>query len=54
MKRSPVPHGPESVEPDTDETGLPWLHTWKGVYLLVIVHFAIWLALLVALTHFFS
>ena len=54
MKRSSVPPSPEPVEPDADETGLPWLHTWKGVYLLVIVHFAIWIALLVALTHFFS
>jgi hypothetical protein len=54
MKRSPVPPGPESVEPDADETGLPWLHTWRGVYLFVVVHFAIWIAFLVALTHFFS
>ena len=54
MKRSSVPLGRESVEPGADKTGLPWLHTWKGVYLLVIVHFAIWIALLVALTHFFS
>ena len=51
MKRPP---DVESVEPEGEETGLPWLHTWKGVYLVVIIHFAIWIALLVALTDFFS
>ena len=44
----------ESVEPESDETGLPWLRTWNRVYLVVIIHFAIWIVLLVALTHFFS
>jgi hypothetical protein len=44
----------ESVEPADDETGLPWLHTWNRVYLVVLINFAIWIALLVALTHFFS
>ena len=43
-----------SVDPETDETGLPWLRTWNHVYLLVIIHFAIWIALLVALTNLFS
>ena len=47
MKRS-------SVEPKADETGLPWLSTWNRVYLLVLINFAIWIALLVALTDFFS
>jgi len=44
----------ESVESEGDETGLPWLHTWNRVYLLVIINFAIWIALLVGLTHFFT
>jgi hypothetical protein len=30
------------------------LRTWNQVYLLVIIHFAIWIALLVVLTDFFS
>ena len=47
MKRYPV-------DPEADETGLPWLRTWSQVYLLVIIHFAIWIGLLVGLTHFFS
>ena len=51
MKRSPVL---DPAEPEADETGLPWLRTWNHVYLLVIIHFAIWIALLVALTNFFS
>jgi hypothetical protein len=43
-----------AVESEAEETGLPWLCTWNRVYLLVIIHFAIWIALLVALTDFFS
>jgi hypothetical protein len=35
-------------------TGLPWLHTWKGVYLFVLGSFIIWVGLLVALTVIFS
>jgi hypothetical protein len=51
MKRSPTTG---SVDSEAEETGLPWLRTWNHVYLLVIIHFAIWIALLVALTDFFS
>ena len=51
MKRSPAI---KSVTPEDDETGLPGLRTWNRVYLLVIIHFAIWIGLLVALTDFFS
>jgi hypothetical protein len=43
-----------SVAPEANETGLPWLPTWKGVYLVVIIHFVLWVTLLVALTVFFS
>jgi hypothetical protein len=44
----------KSVAPGADDTGLPGLHSWKAVYLLVIVSFALWVTLLVALTDFFS
>jgi hypothetical protein len=44
----------KSIEPEDDETGLPWLRTWRRVYLLVIIHFVLWVSLLVALTDFFS
>jgi hypothetical protein len=44
----------EAVEPEADETGLPWLRSWNHVYVVVIIQFAIWVALLVALTDFFS
>jgi hypothetical protein len=51
MKRSaPV----KSVAPEDDETGLPWLPTWKGVYLVVIISLVLWVALLIVLTDFFS
>jgi len=39
---------------DTEPTGLPWPQTWRGVYLLVIASFAVWVALLLALTRAFS
>jgi hypothetical protein len=44
----------KSVAPEADDTGLPWLRSWKTVYLLVIVSFALWVTLLIALTDFFS
>jgi hypothetical protein len=40
--------------PEGEETGLSWLPTWKGIYLVVILHFVLWIILLVALTDFFS
>jgi hypothetical protein len=51
MKRPPPV---QSVGPETEETGLPWLPNWKYVYLVVILHFVLWVAFLVALTDFFS
>jgi hypothetical protein len=44
----------QSLEPEAAETGLPWLRTWNQVYLVVIINFAVWIVLLIALTHFFS
>lgn len=37
-----------------DKTGLPLFHSWKNVYLFVLGTFALWVALLVALTKAFS
>jgi len=51
MKR---PRAVKSIAREADDTGLPWLRTWKGVYLVVILHFVLWVTLLVALTDFFS
>jgi hypothetical protein len=51
MKR---PIAIKSVAPESDETGLPWLRTWKGVYLVVIILFVLWVTLLVVLTNSFS
>jgi hypothetical protein len=39
---------------DEDKTGLPWPHTWRGVYLLVGGCFVLWVGLLVALTVIYS
>jgi hypothetical protein len=40
-------------QPD-DATGLPWPRTWRGVYLLVLGCFVMWVVLLVALERVFS
>ena len=37
-----------------DSTGLPWPHTWRGVYALVIASFTLWVALLFAFESIFS
>jgi hypothetical protein len=50
MKR---PTTDNSEVPEADDPGLPWLGTWKGVYLVVIINFVLWISLLVALTDFF-
>lgn len=44
---------PES-EPNDADTGLPGLRTWRGVYTFVLITFAVWIALLLALTRAFS
>jgi hypothetical protein len=44
--------GPTARE--NEGTGLPWPRKWKGVYLLVIASFVLWLALLIALTDCYS
>jgi hypothetical protein len=44
----------KSVAPEDDDTGLPWLPTWKRVYLFVIFNFVLWVTLLIVLTDFFS
>ncbi|HEX3800792.1 MAG TPA: hypothetical protein VH413_19010 [Verrucomicrobiae bacterium] len=51
MKRDPAT---ELSARESEETGLPWPHTWKAVYLLVIGSFILWVALLIALTNFTS
>ena len=37
-----------------EPTGLPWFHTWRGVYVFVFGCFILWVALLFALTRIFS
>lgn len=44
---------PES-KPSDQDTGLPVLRTWRGVYAFVLIIFAVWIVLLIALTRTFS
>ena len=41
---------PAASEPartvEHEETGLPWLGTWRGVYLFVLGSFVVWVVLL--------
>jgi hypothetical protein len=39
---------------ESEETGLPLFRSWKSVYFFVLASFAFWVALLIALTEFFS
>src|SRR5882724_2058245 len=41
-------------KPNDERTGFPGLRTWCGVYVFVMVIFAVWVALLIALTRAFS
>ena len=42
MKRPEDP----AANRESDATGLPWLHTWRGVYFFVLGGFVFWVALL--------
>jgi hypothetical protein len=39
---------------ESEETGLPLLHSWKAVYLFVVGSFVLWVVLLIVLTGMFS
>ncbi len=56
MKSSEANTASVDVPPDNrDElTSLPWLRTWRGVYLFVFSCFVLWVVLLLALTMSFS
>jgi hypothetical protein len=41
-------------EPKDDATGLPGLRTWRAVYAFVLIAFAVWIGLLIALERMFS
>lgn len=48
------PDAVESSGRETEDTGLPFFRSWKSVYLFVLGSFVLWVALLVALTKYFS
>lgn len=65
MKPPVVPATPESgasgdlpantnSADDDAITGLPWMRTWRGVYLFVLGSFILWVGLLMWLCRFFS
>jgi hypothetical protein len=44
----------DEPKPSDETTGLPGLRTWRGVYVFVLVTFAVWILLLLLLTKAFS
>ena len=56
--REPARQEPRPTQPSPDpeglETGLPGLRTWRAVYVFVLVLFAVYIVLLVALERMFS
>lgn len=42
------------MRPNDEKTGFPGLRTWRGVYAFVLITFAVWVALLIALTRAYS
>jgi hypothetical protein len=46
----PLHETPPRASPDDHSTGVPGLHTWRGVYLFVLGCFILWLGLLVLFT----
>ncbi len=44
----------DSPDGDDDQsTGLPWPKTWNGAYVVVIINFVFWLAMLITLGEIF-
>lgn len=39
----------ENTNAENETTGLPWPKSWRGVYILVVASFTLWLTLLVML-----
>jgi len=45
---------PSGLVQNSEATGLPWFHTWRGVYVFVFGCFILWVVLLAMLTVIFS
>ena len=45
--------GKDAEQPPDESTGLPGLRTWRAVYVLVVVSFAVYVVLLIALERAF-
>jgi hypothetical protein len=44
----------DNPNPEPEGTGLPWPRSWRGVYLLVVGTFILWVALLWLLLRTFA
>ena len=44
----------QEPQPSDEDTGLPRLRTWRAVYAVVLIVFAVWVLLLIALTRAYS
>jgi hypothetical protein len=48
------PAPPKLPADSGDDTGLPGFHSWKSVYVFVLVSFAVWVGLLILLASMFE
>ena len=48
------PASPPATDTNDDSTGLLLLRSWRAVYFFVLAAFALWVALLIALSRTFS
>jgi hypothetical protein len=49
-----LPPAAEPLVPESEDTGLPGIRTWRGLYIFVFGCFVLWVGLLFALTVIFS
>ena len=48
------PDATEQSARETEDTGVPGLRTWRGIYLLVFVFFVVVVVLLASFTRYFA
>jgi hypothetical protein len=48
------PSAVEAPVPESKDTGIPGIRTWRNLYVLVFGSFVLWVAMLFALTMIFS
>jgi hypothetical protein len=48
------PPAVETPVPESEDTGIPGIRTWRGLYVFVFGSFVLWVVMLFALTMIFS